>query len=175
MGTRTILKTAIAHRAVSVNRSYRKLLIDGKTKLFLEKNAQIINNGYFAMGVRRDGFFPSDKRCMLTIQDKGKLVLNGSTITGPGVTIIVGPNASLELGNNVCINSNATIIANQKIKIGDGSGIGWDSEIIDTDFHPIIREGATVSASSRLQLAHNLGGHVPDGEGRHSCSMLALC
>jgi acetyltransferase-like isoleucine patch superfamily enzyme len=44
--------------------------------------------------------------------------------------------AKIEIGNDVGI-SGGSIVANKSIEIGDGTLIGANTTIIDTDFHPI--------------------------------------
>lgn len=46
-------------------------------------------------------------------------------------------NALIEIGNDVGI-SGGSIVAAEKIKIGDGTLIGANTTIIDTDFHPLL-------------------------------------
>lgn len=88
------------------------------------------------------------------MEANSRLILNGDVHIGRGVTILVGKNASIELGTDLMINSYTSIVATKGIKIGDHSGIGWGSEIIDSDFHPMVREGAVVSAPIEI------GNHV---------------
>jgi len=81
------------------------------------------------------------------------LVTNGSCRAGPGVAIVLLKDAFLELGNDVYINSNSTLVCGKHIKIGDGSRISWNAEICDTDFHRIVREGSV--ASKPIEIGRN--------------------
>ncbi len=156
VGVRTIYKSFLAHKQGKAgvnNSSFKSLLIDGKTKLAIHKTAQIVNNGYFTLGLPK-GFFPTSNPCMLTLAEDSKLIINGSVRIGKGAIIEVHKNACLELGKNVCVNSNTTIISSQNIKIGDNTCISWGVEIIDTDFHRMAREGAVVAAPIEI------GNHV---------------
>ncbi|MGD6850842.1 MAG: acyltransferase [Candidatus Bathyarchaeia archaeon] len=159
IGLRTFYKTLRAQTATGQFRN-RKLLIDGKTNLSVAKTAKIVNNGYLALGIESPIFFPSANPCTLTMEENSRLIINGATHTGRGVTVLVGKNASIELGNNLMINSNTTLVAAKGIKIGDNSGIGWGSEIIDSDFHPIVREGAVMAAPIEIGSHVFIGRHV---------------
>jgi acetyltransferase-like isoleucine patch superfamily enzyme len=124
----------------------RSCLIDGKTTLLLDKTAQIINNGYFMLGIISKDLFPAARPTRLAMGADSKLNVNGNVRVSGGVILEIFDNACIELGNNVCINSNTTILATTIVKVGNDTIISWDVEIIDTDFHRISRDGATVSA-----------------------------
>jgi acetyltransferase-like isoleucine patch superfamily enzyme len=116
-------------------------LVDGQTNVSIEKNAQINGPGYLSMGINHELFFPSTKPCALKMLDNSKVILNGNVDTGKGVFIETQKNAVLEIGQ-VGINSNTSIICSNNIKIGEGTGIGWDVEICDTSFHQIGQENS---------------------------------
>ena len=148
VGVRTLVKSFQAYnKSANVgNRHLGALRIDGKTKLNIEKNAQIINRGYLSMGLNPDEFYPSSSPGLLHLFENSKLVLNGNVKVGCGVLIEVYKDACLEIGSNVFINSNAVIICSKSIKIGDDTGIGWNTEICDTDYHQVLHEGSVLSA-----------------------------
>ncbi|HYB93217.1 MAG TPA: acyltransferase [archaeon] len=77
--------------------------------------------------------------------ENSRLIINGSVDIGPGVTISLNKNATLELGDDVYINSDSKLICSSNTKIGAGSVISWDVEIRDSDFHRILREDFVVS------------------------------
>jgi acetyltransferase-like isoleucine patch superfamily enzyme len=82
------------------------------------------------------------------------LILNGHTTIGKGVSIITLNDATLELGDNVYINSNSTILCSKNVKIGDGTKISWDVEISDTDLHRIIRPDSVMA--SPIEIGTNV-------------------
>jgi hypothetical protein len=128
IGVRTIYKSLMAYtkgNAGLYNQPLEALLIDGRTRLTMQKNAQIINKGSLRMGLDPRTFYPSLKPCTLTMLENSKLILNGDTLIGSGVIIEIHKDACLEIGHHVFINSNATIICAKSIKIGNYSGIGW--------------------------------------------------
>lgn len=156
VGLRTLYKSYRVHTKghAGVNNSrLGALLIDGKTKLTIKKNAQIINNGYLALGIRPQDFLPSTRPCVFTMFENSTLILNGNVHVGSGTLIEIHKNACLELGKDIAINSNTSIICTKSIKIGDDTRIAWDAEIIDSDFHQITK-GAEISA--RIEI----GNHV---------------
>jgi acetyltransferase-like isoleucine patch superfamily enzyme len=157
IGPRTVYKSyRVYHRGKTVVKSskLRSCLIDGKTILHLHKTARIINNGYFMLGIISKDLFPAAKPTRLAMGAGSELNINGNVRVSGGVILEIFDNAVLELGNNVCINSNTTILTTTNVKVGNDTIISWDVEIIDTDFHKISREGATVAAPI------NIGSHV---------------
>ena len=157
IGPRTLYKSYSVYRRGRVyvcKSSPRALLIDGKTILHIHKTAQITNNGYMTLGLVAKDFFPATKPARFAMGENSKLKINGNVGIGGGVILEIFKNASVEFGKNVCINSNTTLIATTSIKVGDNTGIAWDVEIVDTDFHQISREGAVMASPIEI------GSHV---------------
>ena len=67
----------------------------------------------------------------------GKLVLNGPIHMGKDVFFAIENNAYCEFGYMSCLGSDVKLICTDKIIIGDWSGIGYESQIIDTNSHPM--------------------------------------
>jgi acetyltransferase-like isoleucine patch superfamily enzyme len=74
----------------------------------------------------------------------GKVVFKGRSFIMHGTKIVVGKDAELILGNNFTTSTEVTIIAEKRIVIGDGTGISWQTQLMDTDFHFIADENGTV-------------------------------
>lgn len=143
IGPRTLLKSWRIYRKTQAyrdGRSVRYFLINGNTIVNLDKNARIINKGTFRCGLKNSGSMISSAPCIIDMGENSKIVINGSIETGSGVLISVNKQATLELGDNITINSNTKIICSSSIKIGNGSIISWDVEIRDTDFHTVLQD-----------------------------------
>ena len=126
-------------------RSIGNFIISGNTRVSLGKNIRIINKGSFTLGVKIREFHVSTSPCIFEMGNNSTLVINGSCSVGPGVAIVLLNDAFLELGNNVYINSNSTMVCGTQIIIRDNTQISWNVEICDTDFHRIVREDSTIS------------------------------
>ena len=150
IGPRTMLKSIRVYmtcKAGSEGQSFGTLLVAGSTKTVLSKNARIINKGSFMFGLRPRYFNPSVNRCLLLMESGGKLKLQGHNIrVGPGTSITILKDACLELGDNVYINSNTSIVCSTHITVGARSAISWGVEICDRDGHMVKREGAVAEA-----------------------------
>lgn len=60
----------------------------------------------------------------------------GTDCTMEGVHFAIGEDGYIELGN-YCYFTNAILLCELEIKIGNYVVIGWNTTIADTDFHPI--------------------------------------
>jgi len=149
IGIRTLYKSFRAYskgKAYDNGRHLDHFLINGNAVLTLDKNIRIINKGSFNFGLNLPSLFLiTRKPCVLQMCENSRLIINGSVDIGPGVTISLNKNATLELGDDVYINSDSKLICSSNTKIGAGSVISWDVEIRDSDFHRILREDFVVS------------------------------
>ena len=66
---------------------------------------------------------------------KNALVV-GENCTLDGVHFALGANAHVEIGNYCCF-SNAVLLCEVDLRIGNYVVIGWNTTIADSDFHPI--------------------------------------
>lgn len=67
----------------------------------------------------------------------GSLEIDGSVTLGPGVRVLVGPNARLKIGDRSYITANSKLIVKSDVEIGARCAISWDVQLMDTDFHHI--------------------------------------
>ena len=67
----------------------------------------------------------------------GKLVLNGPMHIGKDVFFHVGKGAYCEFGYMNCLASDVKFICTNKITLGDWTGVGYETQIIDTHSHPM--------------------------------------
>ncbi len=67
----------------------------------------------------------------------GTLVFNGHAHFGKDVFFCVESNAHCEFGFMGCLGSDVKLICTNKIIIGNWAGIGYESQIIDTNSHPM--------------------------------------
>ncbi|MDB6067802.1 MAG: hypothetical protein JWR26_4010 [Pedosphaera sp.] len=65
-----------------------------------------------------------------------KALVIGANCTMDGVHFSVGENGRVEIGD-YCYFTNAVLLCELELKIGNYVVIGWNTTIADTDFHPI--------------------------------------
>ena len=88
--------------------------------------------GMIILGQRIVDLFPNPGN---TLSNIGKITFKGKTIIGNGSAISVGPSGSLSFGNDVIGSAGLKIACYSSISIGDQVRIGWNTQILDTDFH----------------------------------------
>ena len=87
------------------------------------------------LGYRYNSWYPFNG---INLQIVGKLVFHGRCTIGNSASVYVGNNGVIEFGDNVYIASKTRIICQKKIVFGKSTLIGWNSQIIDTDFHALL-------------------------------------
>jgi acetyltransferase-like isoleucine patch superfamily enzyme len=110
------------------------LLIAKGSIVKLCKNSRIaITNGRVEFGLD----FLNRGKTSLKMGKEAELTFHGPACICNGCRITIEDGGKLVLGSNVFINESSRITACSEIRIGDGCWIGWDVNIIDTDFHRI--------------------------------------
>lgn len=95
-----------------------------------------VRRGMVTLGKCVDMFYPKG-RSLIIIGESGKLIFEGICFFNTRFTIRIDNNASLILGDNVRIGSNVRICSQLEIQIGANTGITYNCEIMDTNFHYI--------------------------------------
>lgn len=75
-------------------------------------------------------------KTIFDIRQGGGITFCGKALIGGGTKFYI--KGRLTVGNDVYISLNSTIIAHESITIGDGTTIGWDTLLMDSDMHRII-------------------------------------
>lgn len=90
----------------------------------------MIKLGYVCTGMyRKIGF---------NWENQGTLIFKGNATFRNQNSIIIGEEGILQIGNHFHSNSNNSFICYDKITFGDNCNIGWNTQFVDTDFHPLI-------------------------------------
>lgn len=72
----------------------------------------------------------------------GKIRIKGKCTMGRGTQLVVSKNGELILGKNFNMNANCILNASRSITFGDDCLLGWNTTVLDSDGHKIIREKA---------------------------------
>lgn len=67
----------------------------------------------------------------------GRIIFHGSCNIAKGAHIELEPSGLIEFEDDVRINAGLNLYSFYKVKIGKGSRIGFETTIIDSDFHPL--------------------------------------
>lgn len=141
------LKTAIKFPVLV---SHRVLLMDlGGQVIIHNQKTFSIRIGFGEVGI----FDQSRSRSIWQVT--GIVEFKGAANIGHGSKISVHGN--LILGDNFCITAESSIVANDKITIGDDVLFSWDALLMDSDLHEIFDEqGRHTNAPKPI----NIGNHV---------------
>jgi acetyltransferase-like isoleucine patch superfamily enzyme len=146
IGPRTFLKsyyTYLKCKAGKNGQGINHFVLNGNLNVRIGDNAVVENRGCLRFGVHK-GLFVSPVTGSLNLENNSKLIINGEVIISPGVRVLVRKQAVLEL-ESVFINSDTSIVCCKHVKIGKNTTIGCNVEILDSDFHRLIREDFEMS------------------------------
>ena len=121
-----------------------------RTKLTLEKNIQIDGAGTLHIG-HDIGHAPTGERSDLYMAKNSKIIIHGDFLLLSGHHIQLKEGAVLELGSGF-MNHKGQITCREKITIGEGTIIGDEVMLLDTDSHLI--------KGSRMTSPIYIGNHV---------------
>jgi acetyltransferase-like isoleucine patch superfamily enzyme len=111
----------------------------GKVR-FSSLKGEIVINGPITramIGFGQSFEFPSTHLGVAELSLKGKLIFNGNAHIGKDFAIAINENGYCEFGYMATLGSKIKLICNKKILIGEWTGIGYESQIIDTNSHPM--------------------------------------
>ncbi len=78
---------------------------------------------------------------MTSYQIYGRHIIHGPIAFGQGGVIIVKREGTLETGNCNWFHRNVLIICSTRITIDDGSSVAWQSQLIDSNLHYMVKDG----------------------------------
>lgn len=96
------------------------------------KSFKRIRIGFRDMGIQNE----KDRKTILDLRKGSILIFKGKASIGGGARIYT--KGRLEIGDNFYLSLNSQIIAHESITFGNDCTVGWDSLIMDTDFHKVI-------------------------------------
>jgi acetyltransferase-like isoleucine patch superfamily enzyme len=77
----------------------------------------------------------------LQIGRDARLTIHGTVQFHRGVRVTVGDGAHLEIGTKTFINECSTVTCFERITIGAGCAISWNTNIMDANFHEVVIAG----------------------------------
>lgn len=88
--------------------------------------------GMIVLGRRIVDLYPNSG---ITLSNKGKIIFRGKVQIGNDAALSVGPSGSLCFGDDIIGSASLKIACYDSVSVGDRVRIGWNTQIIDTDFH----------------------------------------
>jgi acetyltransferase-like isoleucine patch superfamily enzyme len=84
----------------------------------------------------------------------GKLILKGNAHFGKDCLVYIGPNSYCEIGDMFALGSRGKLISYEKLIFGKYVRVGYETQLIDTNFHTILdlKTGKVASLTSPIEI-----------------------
>ena len=129
----------LAHRHRNSDGSRPRLRAAWNARILRDPTAQLDIASTFQLGHWPSGP-PNSLPAVIQMHPHSRLRTEGWFVMGGGASIVVGPSASLTCAGGdggVILSMNSRIVCMESITIGEGAGISWDAQILDSDQHHI--------------------------------------
>lgn len=136
----------------------------------------LMNDNKCLLYIKNESDFPFDNKSSYgTLTVEGTIKLYGRSFFGAGSKVFVMKDGVLELGDNVVATAEMTVICANHITFGCDIAAGWNTLVMDTDFHPIynIQHGTTYPIQKSVSIGDNVwlctrsvvlkGSEIPNG------------
>jgi acetyltransferase-like isoleucine patch superfamily enzyme len=125
------------------------ILVSHRVGLFDLRGRVTINAplrpGLILLGFGEVGAFDF-KRSRSVWQVAGEVVFDGPARLGNGFKVSVAETGVVRFGAEFVLSAESQIVSRRRISFGRGCLISWDVLLLDTDYHPVLAEGAMAAA-----------------------------
>jgi acetyltransferase-like isoleucine patch superfamily enzyme len=106
------------------------------------------------IGIGQTFEFPSTSKGTAELFLRGTLRFKGKATWGKDVCVKIDQGAEFEMGHMATLGSNVKVMCTQHIVFGEWTGIGYDSQVVDTNSHPFINSETKQKypTSGRIEL-----------------------
>lgn len=130
------------------------------------------------MGIQNE----RDRKTILDLRKGSRITFDGTASIGGGARLYT--KGDLIIGDNFYLSLNSQIIAHDCIEFGKDCTVGWDSLIMDTDFHRVLNKDTCepypmtkpISIGDHCWICNNVqvlkGTRIPNDTIVGSCSLL---
>lgn len=105
--------------------------LDGNVLIETPYKRGMIRIGFRDMGIQNE----KDRKTIIDLRSGSSLIFRGKASIGGGARLYT--KGVLSIGDDFYLSLNSTIIAHDYVSIGNNVTVGWDSLIMDTDFHKV--------------------------------------
>lgn len=156
---RTLYLSARSGGQVMATRGTRLSLLRG-ARIELDRGAQLL------LGTERAGASPSS----LCLRRNARFTVHGTVAITRGTRIVVDEGAHLEIGADTYIHHDSTVTCWERVTIGSGCAISWDTHILDGNGHDLVVDGVARPKSRPVSI----GDHVWIGTGARVLSGVSI-
>ena len=140
MNTMRALARASVLRTAAVARPQKRVLVGRGFRLRGGARIDVHDNGHLLLGVVPFGFADSRMRALVRVD--GALEARGRVSIGMGARWHVAQGGRVTIGDHTYFSPRTLLLARNRISIGAGCAVAWDTQILDDDFHPLVVDGA---------------------------------
>lgn len=105
--------------------------LDGNVLIEAPHKRGMVRIGFRDMGIQNE----KDRKTIIDLRSGSSLIFRGKASIGGGARLYT--KGVLSIGDDFYLSLNSTIIAHDYVSIGNNVTVGWDSLIMDTDFHKV--------------------------------------
>jgi acetyltransferase-like isoleucine patch superfamily enzyme len=147
---RVLRRMSFTKTAYCSMRAGGPVIVGRRTKVVYRLGGQILLSPGAVLMIGIEQHRPQSS--LLEIHKGGVLDCQGLVLIGRGTSVIVGGKGRLTIGSGTYVNDNCRLVCFDDTRIGAGCAVGWDVSLIDTDMHPVFREGrpSTITAPIRI-------------------------
>jgi tetrahydrodipicolinate N-acetyltransferase len=138
----------------------RNIWIGSATVLRGMERVVLHDGGHLRIGLFPFGASSASDVTVVRIREGGSLHSHGVTSISRGARVVVD-GGELHLGHASYLGSGTKVFCTTGITIGADCAISWDCQLIDSDFHAFVRDGAELPRSAPITI----GDHVWIGTG----------
>ena len=113
-----------------------------------------IKFGLIKLGVNSVSIYPNSG---ISLENRGKIIFNGSAYIGNASYISVGKSGILQLGNGVTATTSLKLVCYDSVNIYENVLLGWNCMICDTDFHKLkfVNSGGEAKGHGEIIIGHD--------------------
>ncbi|HAR84937.1 hypothetical protein IO99_05000 [Clostridium sulfidigenes] len=118
-------------------------------------NSNVIKPAMIKLGFGEVGIFDS-MRSRSVWNVSGTVNFSGTATLGHGIKVSVEDEGKLNIGNNLIVTAESSIICRREISLGENVMISWQAQIMDSDLHPIINsENIVINKDEPIDIGDN--------------------
>jgi acetyltransferase-like isoleucine patch superfamily enzyme len=119
----------------------RPIWIGSRTRIDGAERIEFAAGGALRIGLGSFGLTTARDESVLRIRPEGRLVVAGVVSVQRGARIVVD-RGTLTIGHGTNVNGFTKILVNTSVTIGAGCTLAWDVQVLDSDFHAVVRGDA---------------------------------
>lgn len=164
-GERPFRPSVIKTATFSVRTTARNALVGRRFRILNHGNLRVARNARLRFGTGFYGFLDGSEAGL--IRNRGTLILEGDVSVGGGARWDIGPESIVTIGDGTYFSPNVLLVSSKGISVGAKCAIGWEVQLLDTDFHAhgLARRHVELPPATSFRSSVEIGDRVWIGSG----------